>query len=419
MKRIALLIFLCINPIVLSQTIRHLDLESCIRLALQNSHLLKKSYFREQSSRTDFKIEKTNYLPKANLSVSHDQLFYPPYDYRRQDVLLQLDWVAGAWYVNSAESAKLHLAARQVATQSVKLTVIHQTITRFLAVLQISGQLKMLQARHELLEKHRQLTEALWKSGFRTRLDLLQNETALSENELAIAAAKSEKDKLTIALAGFIGLSDSKTLIINPSDLNSDNLPPVVGGDLQRHPLLQKYHLDISAIRARKATIRASLLPRIELYAGYEVDRDPTAEGDFWQFGGGLQIPLFQWNRSSIQKQKYESDALAAQAEMDHVRRELSIRMESLQREIQKNREMLVIQKQRLKNLKEASGLAAGQYRAGLITNLEFLSLQQQFTEAQIENRQTTIRLIQSVYDYYLLINQPEKIMPGLKDEQP
>ena len=417
MKRIALLIFLFFNSIVFSQTVRHLDLESCIRMAIQNSHLLKKSHFQEQSIQTDFELEKTSYFPKANLSVSHDQLFYPPYNYSRQGALLQLDWMAGNWFANSAESAKLHLAAGQVATQSIMLTVIRQTITRFLAVLQISERLKMLRARHELLEQHRQLTEALWKSGFRTRLDLLQNETALSDNELTIAEAESEKDKLSNVLAGFIGLPDSKTLIIKKPDLISDNLPPVVKGDLQRHPLLLKYNLEISAIRARKAKVNASLLPKIELYAGYQIDRDPTAEGDYWQIGGGLQVPLFQWNQSSLQKQKYESDALAVQAEMAHVRRELKIKTESMQREILKNRELLVMQKQRLTKLKDASDLAAGQYRAGLITNLEFLSLQQQLTEAEIENRQTKIQLLQSIYDYYLLINQPEKILPELKDK--
>lgn len=409
-------VFILFSTLLFGQTGQTLDLYDCIRLSLQNDYVLQSSEQQAQSEKANWQSAKSEDKPRVSLSLSHDQLFYAPYNYRQQNALLHLDWQPGNWLEKAAESENLQWQAGQLTTQNVKLSAIQKTIRFFLQLRQSDSQLALLHSRQALLMKHKQLTEALWQSGIRTRLDVLQSDAALFELDQTIRVAQAGKEKIQSALALILGFENSTSFNIVPADSIAELPPNLPAVSVAGHPLLQIFDLRDAAMRRRTAKINAALYPQLDVYGGYQADGDPTAEGNYWLTGVGVQLPLFQWNQSSYQKQRITSAADALQSEKRAALRELQTQLENFRRDYAAQRDILDLQNKQISELGQAVEMASAHYEAGQITNLEYLTLQQQLTALQIAMGETRLHIRQTLYDAFLLAARPEKIDPRLAE---
>ncbi|MCB0306851.1 MAG: TolC family protein, partial [Calditrichaeota bacterium] len=72
--------------------------------------------------------------------------------------------------------------------------------------------------------------------------------------------------------------------------------------------------------------------------------------------------------------------------------------------------QLLRLQQEQLTVTREASTLAAADYQAGIVTNLEFLAAQQDLSANRLQIRQTRLAIRLTLIDIYARTGQIEKI---------
>ena len=75
-----------------------------------------------------------------------------------------------------------------------------------------------------------------------------------------------------------------------------------------------------------------------------------------------------------------------------------------------KLKDVIQLQNQRLSTTENAYKIAEANYQAGLMTNLEYLSAQQQLNETRIAIQETQLAYVSELVQYYIITNQPDKI---------
>ncbi len=390
-----------------------LSLAQCLDLALHNSYRWQAAAQDVQAAHAVYREERTRYFPNLSAELAHDQLFYSHYDFRQQIGQAVMDWSAGAWLLKTAEVEHRKVLAHEARRAQTALEVSRRVAALYIAILQRQVNRELLSHRLNLLNEHAQVSKALWLAGRRTQFDVLQTEAAIHQLQEEMLAVELETDNLRQELALLLNLPDYRTLQLRdlPGQLiEVDSLSNMNPLSIQQNPLLKSFSFQYEAQQLRLRVVRASRLPHFQFIGGCFVDRDPTADGNYWYVGASLQFPLFQWGLNKFQQQEIRAGARALQLQKAEIARELQIQLEQISAKLKKLQEIYQTQKQRLEANRQAFQLATANYQAGLITNLEYLTAQKDLTENQSTLQETRLRFLLSVIEMYTLTNQTEKI---------
>ncbi|MHB2148016.1 TolC family protein [Calditrichota bacterium LG25] len=403
-------LFLLFPTLLLSQT---LSLAECVKQAVQASYQLQASEFRSQSARRDYALKKAGNLPQffGLLSYEHEQL--TPYGFSRQWSLLQADWALGDFLLKTQNIAQKRAFAASQAVEGQRLAVARRTVLLFIKALKQKEVHALLKQRLHNLQLHEKITRALWQSGSKNELDVLQTEAEILKLKEEMEKTLGRRRLLLNELALIIGRSaaDSlRQLPLNSAQIANTPLPVFDEERLKNHPLWRMFHFKVEAARLTQKAVRASQLPRLQVSFGFVQDGDPTGDGNYWLASAGIRFPLFQWNRSQIARQKRQMVFKTIRSEQSAALRQLRIEAQRSLTELKKLKRILQLQQQRVKKTEQMVHLARTQYKAGLITNLEFLTIQEQFTASQIALRNTQLDYAAQLAQFYLVTNQPEKL---------
>ncbi|MDZ7290329.1 MAG: TolC family protein [candidate division KSB1 bacterium] len=390
-----------------------LSLAQCLELARQHSFRLQAAAQQVQAAGAVYRSGRSRYFPHVGAALSHAQSFYRHYDFRQQAGQAGLDWGIGDWLLQSAEAERKNWLAEEANREQIALEVTQRVAALYLAILQMQVKLELLANRRQLLNEHAQVANALWLAGARTQFDVLQTQAAIQQLQEEMLAAELEADNLRRELAQRLALPDYRALQLRdfPSSFSAiDSLAELRPISLQQNPLLKSLALQYEAQQLRLRQVRAARLPHLQFAGGYVVDRDPTAEGNYWQVGAGLQFPLFRWGLSKFQQQEIRAGARALQLQQAETGRELQIQLDQINTKLEKLREIYRAQEQRLEVNQKSFQLATANYKAGLITNLEYLAAQKDLTENQLTLQETRLSFLLGVIERYTLTNQTAKI---------
>lgn len=148
----------------------------------------------------------------------------------------------------------------------------------------------------------------------------------------------------------------------------------------------------------------------MQVHGGYVVDRDPTAEGNYWQAGIGLHVPLFRWKETSYRKQEINQLVNVLEWQKKQTELELTIQQKQLLRELAVLRSNYKLQLENVQITGKAIHIATANYQAGLVTNLEYLEAQKENMTAQVRLYETRLLYATSLIEYFILTNEMEKI---------
>jgi outer membrane protein TolC len=166
---------------------------------------------------------------------------------------------------------------------------------------------------------------------------------------------------------------------------------------------IQTQQLRINDVEARQ-------WPHVFVGGGYFIDGDPTADGNFWSLQTGITIPIYQWKSIRNEKSQVMLMSEAKSMELQDLERELTIHVTKTVTRLNDLKRILDVAQKRLKTLEESLELAGLNYKAGWITNLEYLAVQQQVTKNMIRIEAVRLEYILNLIEYYLTTNQVDKI---------
>lgn len=404
------LIFMMVLPWRLMGQANRLSFVDCLDRALEQSFILHSQEENVRASRSLQQVVESGYYPQLFGGVEHDQLYFAFHNYRQQFMLATVEWSPGDWLKKTALAAAKETEARQAEKQQTALDVLRRVSALYLGLLRNREELRLLDLRARNLEDHRQVAEALWQGGVRTELDVLQTLSEINGVFERKAALQAETDNVQTALLQLLQMAPPDTLLLQDFSEDVVNVQPDSGVTLAQNPSLRALEMQAQAGQLRLREVQAQRWPHLQLRGGYVVDRDPTAEGNYWQAGIGLQVPLFRWGETRFREQGLEAEVQALRWQRSQAQRELEIRAEQIRRQLAGLRASYHLQQQRLEITRQSLLIATANYQAGQITNLEFLDAQEASVAAEVSIRGTVLLYAMNLIENFALTNQPEKI---------
>jgi outer membrane protein TolC len=390
-----------------------LSLSQCIDKALGKSYQLQAGSEAVRAAQAAYGATRSQYYPSLSADAAHDQLFYRQYGFRQQQAELRLDWGTGDRLLGVAEPQHQQVLAREADRRQTELGVTRRVARLYVSILQKQVSRELLQRREDLLDGHLQISRAMWQAGTRTQFDVLQTRSAVSGLREQVLRSDIEADSLRQELSRLIDLPDYHALEVRELQSQAasiDSISDLEQLGLANNPLLKSLELQWRAEQLRLREVRATQLPHLQVTGGFVVDRDPTAAGNYWQLGAGIQMPLLRWGLARFQADEIRATARSLQLQESQARLELQIELDQIRERITKLREIRRLRAEQLTNAQESFQIAEANYRAGLITNLEYLTAQNDLLEVQLALQQTRLDTLLGLVDLYTLANRADKI---------
>jgi len=388
-----------------------LSFPECLDRALAHSYRMKSAEAQVRSARALQHSTRAHYYPHLSAELSHDQLFYADYNFRQQFATAVLDWTPGAWITATARAEARRVQAMQAQREQSQIDLVLRVARLYIGILRNQQVLALLAERIRVLNEHVTVNQALWQGGIRTRFDVLQTRSAinlLQENEIGV---RTDMRNLQTALARMLEMPADSLPALQDFPARVIERKAVPGEQL----LAQNAHLRFlqglsSAQALRRRQVQALNWPLLQFRGGYAVDADPTADGNYWHVGLGLSLPLFRWGEIRFLGEQIDAQAATLQWQARAAERDLQIRHAQIEQQLDRLHATYRLQQERLRITQQALQIATANYRAGLITNLEYLNAQKSLVVTQVAINETRLAYALHLIESYALANDIDTI---------
>ncbi len=390
-----------------------LSFSDCLRRAQEVNFSVKAQQFRQKALEQRFWFEQARSRPQLFGEVGLEDHRLSGYGFGQQWFLLNADWALGNWLYTPFKGQKAQAQAAREMGEWDRLHALEKAARFYIRLLQKEKEYRLLSEQYALLQLHHKVARALWQAGSKSELDVLQTRAEILKIREKMQNTLEFKKALSRELSVFLGLSPTDSLqlmYLNTQTICAQPLPSVDDSLVRANPMLRSLQWQIRAQKWKTREARARRLPHVFGAGGYFVDHDPTGDGNYWLARVGVQIPLFLWNETRFQEQAARATEQSLTQEMHESQRTLHMQLVQMLTRLKQLKQSLKIQARRLNTLQKMLDLAQSNYRAGLTTNLEFLNMQQQWTEAKIVYQTTELDFVLALVEFYTLTNQPEKI---------
>ncbi len=413
-NRICFLSLFMIVGFSLSAQIQTITLSQCIDSVQTHSYLLNAEKLNTQSAEKNIDIRHTDYLPaiSGDVGVSGNFLGADQYNFGQQWTMIHGDWSLGYLLRKTDRIARQKLVTATLMQEKIRIDGISRVTSLYMNVLQKRKQLELLDERATFLEKHRAVALSLWKAGVRTRLDVLQTEIEVSvTKEEAVRVGMAIRNSIQ-ELSLLTGLSDSITL----EKIDTGNLIASVDKKILNNmmvvenPMYKMLQSEVQTQQLQISDIEAKQWPHVVVGGGHIVDGDPTSDGNFWTIQTGITIPIYQWRKIRTEKEQVQVLSDSKNMELQDLGRELTIHVDKTLTRLEELEKMMIVSQERMKTLEESLALANLNYKAGWVTNLEYLAVQQQLTNNLIKIEAIRLEYILNLIEFYLTTNQVVRI---------
>lgn len=239
----------------------------------------------------------------------------------------------------AVEAANADIAASQENLNDVLVTLLGEVATNYF---QIRGNQRRIEIARQNIETQRQTVEVAqgrFKAGLGSRLEVVQAEALLAATESQIPALDSAVKQSIHQLGVLLG-AEPKALLPElsppkPMPLAPPEVPVGLPSDLlRRRPDIRRTERQLAAATARIGVAVADLFPKLSLTgsAGYQSTQASEfirPGNEFWSFGPGLSLPIFDAGRirgniqvqNALQEQAlitYESTVLTALQDVEN-----------------------------------------------------------------------------------------------------
>ncbi len=390
-----------------------LSLQRCMEKAETYSFRIEEFKQKSNAAQSAVEQQKIFALPEFSIDGGVNSQFLSPYNFQQSWLLMRVDWSLGDLFMKTSVMNENQVLALKAKKEQVRLQLMQRVAMLYMGILQKDVQLHLYKERLQLLNGHLLMARALWQAGTQSEIDVLQTQSEITRLEEVMITIEVARDNLKLELGKLMGVSESDSFGITPVNLEaleSQQVPYWEDSMIARHPLIRTIDYQILAENEKSRFIKAQQIPTFSMRTGYVSDADPTSDGNYWQITGGINIPVFRWNRTSYQKQQLIADVVSLNMQRAEIRRELNIQIGKVLERLDKYRELYQKQLQRLDYADQAYKLADIHYQAGLITNLSYLNLQEQYSETKIALQDTMLKYSLNLVEFFVITGQMEDI---------
>jgi outer membrane protein len=396
----------CAGPAV-AESLPRYGLRECIELALRQNAEVQAARKRLQEAAGALIEARAGYLPALTASANFEFL---ESDYarlsgvltNREDhlwnvhVRLTQNLYSGGAVQARLSMARLGRALRMRQYQATVDRVVMEVRLAFYEILRNQAQLAVHQQAIEFLQRQLANERARLELGTGQRLHLLRAEVNLALEQSALVGAENRLRNSYLRLSELLAVPYSVEQQQVPFEIEGELPPPQPAPDLSdclarafaARPELDIRQYEIEIERRQLTLDRSALLPRVELFAGYDVVSEPDRARplDFYDgyvAGVLVRLNLFDGLATHGRMRATRARIDAAELAREATRRSIEAEVVRAFGELQRAEEVIRTQTANVELARESLQLASRNFQLGLSTQLELLQAQLDLSRAQ------------------------------------
>lgn len=404
-----------IVPSDLAQRINQLTLGDVVDLALRNNPATRASWAQARVAANVLGSTRGQYFPTINatsdVTRSHspasqgrttsDRTIYSP-TISLNFLLLDFGGRSG-----TIEAARENLFAADLSHNATIQNVVLQAETAFFSY---SATAALLSAeRSAIAEALANLTSAQQRNkvGLATIADVLQAQTALSQEQLNLETIEGNLQAARGSLASALGLPANLPFDLQPmpaavpTGMISQSVDSVINDALRNRPDLAAARAQAAAAAAQTRVARSAQFPALTVgsNAGRTYASPSTLNGPNYNLSLGLSIPIFNGLSRQYDLGAAEARAEAATAFADLRRQDVITQVFVSYYALQTSEKRVRTADDLLASAQQSAQVAAGRYREGVGSILDLLTAQSALANARAQQ-------VQSRWQWYTALAQ-------------
>ena len=402
-------------PPDLAQRIHQLTLADVVDLALRNNPATRASWAQARVAANVLGSTRGNFFPTINGSYDGTRSHSPvtagrtSTDRTQYGPSINLNYLLLDFGGRSAsvETAKQNLFAADLNHNATLQNVVLQAEAAFFSY---SATAALLAAeRSAIAEAQAHLTSAQQRNkvGLATIADVLQAQTAFSQEQLNIETIQGNLHAARGSLASALGLPANLPFDLQPMPpaipigMISESVDSVINDALRNRPDLAAARAQAAAAGAQIRVAKSAELPSLTF--GSNAARttfEPTgASGPSYNFSLGLSIPIFNGFSRQYDVGAAQARADAVSALADQSRQNVISQVFVSYYALQTAQQRVATSDDLLASAQQSAQVAAGRYREGVGSILDLLTAQSALANARAQN-------VQSRWQWYTSLAQ-------------
>ena len=279
--KFVLLLVLIAGPAGAEQT---MNLEQCLKIGLENNPSLKASRLMVESSGSDIKMARADFLPSISSSYSASTIFatsasgptdqdYLDQDIRAFTVKLSQILYAGSRIVNTYQKAKLIKEASQADLHLSELELVYNIETTFYKLMKAREDTTSASEAVTRLKESVKSAEALLKKELVPYVDVLKARVDLADAKDQLGLAKNNENRQREALFALMDLPMDQDVTFTGGDYHIYKQQPTFQESFQyaieNRPDLKRLNYQMQAANKQKTIAAAKYLPVATFDIGY------------------------------------------------------------------------------------------------------------------------------------------------------
>jgi outer membrane protein len=405
-------------------------LAECLRVALEQNPDIQIAGKRLDETAGAIVEARAGFLPSLTTVAQYE---YLQSDYAKLSGTLpnrrEYIWNANArltenLYAGGADRGRMAIArlnkdSRILDYQAAVDRVVMDTRIAFYDILRNKAEIDVHQQAIDFLEEQRKSEQEKLDVGTGQRLYVLRAEVGLALERAALIEAQNRLKSSYLALSELLAIpysTEQRQLPLEvDGELAYEKLPLDVNDCLARardqRPELRARSNEIQVQKKQLVVDRSAILPRVDLFAGYDVVSEPNRTQPVEYYKGYVAGVAVTWQafdglaaRGRMRATRARMDA--AELAQDATRRAIEAEVLRAYRDLKRAEETIESQRQNAALAKESLDLAKTNFELGLISQLDLLQSQLDLSRAQ------TVEL-SARFEYNAALARLERAMSG------
>jgi outer membrane protein TolC len=375
------------------------DLQKAVQRGLDANPTIMAVRNELQGTQNGIKSARGDFLAEASLDYSWTYTNEPAAaDWNQWALNLKLSQpiFKGFKLLSSYEKAKLQRDQAMAKLYNTELALIQEIQTNFMGLLKARMDVKSSQDSVKRLKSQLKVTKAFFDVGLRPRLDLLQAEVNLANEEQNLLKNKNQVDLQVTKLNALLNLpleQDTQymgKLKYTPFDKNYQTCLEIA---YKNRPDLQVAKKSVQ-IAEEDADITASgFYPHVSADLDYyQKGDDPTMSSSdyltehqehYWTAGASVSWTVFEWGSNYYEYEQNKDTIRQLRNELENTRLEAGNEVKSNLLNLATAAERIRVARKSVEAGKEGYRMAVARYQAQVGTNTEVLDAQSDLTDAE------------------------------------
>jgi outer membrane protein TolC len=372
-----------------------INIDEAVELALKNSNDIKQknqelkiaNYSKEQSFGA--------FLPSVDLGYAYNDRDTTRYSANSVDsqmsATLTYNLFSGMSHTNLYEASKLNSnIAKEYLTSSTEDVVLNTKVA-YIDYLRAKESLKVQKESLALLKKQFEDTKLMYSQGMVAKNDVLKVEVELLSIEQALNRAISDVKIAKINLEKTIG----ETLVTEPQKVEKE------ATSVELETLKNKMYTNRSELKAlvdtkkalqyQKKSVNGNFMPKVDLTTSYtKFGNEGIPDGrdgleDETVVGVSASWNIYNGNIDNLSKQKYMSQILSTDAQIDELKKNLNLQLVSAYENYTLAISNLKLAQKAQESAKENYKIVQNQYKQGIAKTTDTLDAREYLTRANSE----------------------------------